>query len=110
MIDDKKLKLAFDNIPEDVDILLTHDAPAIPPYGIINEGHYSGTDAGNKPLAKAIKDKKPRYAFHGHIHSSSHDMTIPEGYETQVACLSINNENYHPTYKPLVLEIDGHHE
>ncbi len=106
MIDDEKLTVAFDNIPGDVDILLTHDAPAIPPYGLISEGRYKGKDAGNKPLASAIVSKKPRYAFHGHIHSSSHTLEEKDG--TAIACLSVKNEGYQMVYEPLVIEVEEH--
>lgn len=105
MVDDKKLKMAFDNIPEGLDILLTHDAPAIPPYGIISQGRWAGEDAGNKVLAEAIKEKKPKYAFHGHIHSSSHTLTEVDG--TKIAAVCLKDEGYRPVYEPLVLEIEG---
>lgn len=106
MISDDKLKLAFDNIPQGIDVLLTHDAPAIPPYGFISEGRWAGEDAGNKPLAAAIREKLPRYAFHGHIHSSSHEMNNVDG--ANIAAVCLNNEAYQPVYKPLVLNIEGH--
>lgn len=111
MINDEKLKTAFENIPEGIDILLTHDAPGLPPYGLITEGRWKGEDAGNKPLAEAIRGKKPVYAFHGHIHSSPKQLTNPvDAPDTKVACLSILNENYYMAYKPLVLEIEGKKE
>jgi hypothetical protein len=99
------LKMAYDAIPEGLDILLTHDAPALPPHGIISQGPWSGTDAGNKILAEAIREKKPRYAFYGHIHSSSHEMTEIDG--TGVRCLSVMDESYSPVYSPMVIEIAG---
>ena len=108
MINNEKLKTAFEKIPEGLDILLTHDAPALPPYGFITEGRWKGEDAGNKPLSEAIKLKKPTYALHGHIHSSPHEITNPaDAPDTKVACLSILNETYHMTYKPLVFELEG---
>ena len=105
MRNDEFLKKAFDAIPEGLDILLTHDAPAIPPHGLISDGPWKGTDAGNKVLAEAIRKKKPKYALYGHIHSSSHEMNEVDG--TKIVCLSINNEEYKPAYSPLVLEIEG---
>ena len=105
MLKDDKLKLAYDQIPEDVDILLTHDAPAILDYGIIAQGSWAGTDASNKVLGEAIKEKKPKWALHGHIHSSNHEVQEYEG--IKLACVSIMDEAYNPTYKPLVFEIEG---
>ena len=103
MINNDKLKAAFENIPEGLDILLTHDAPAIPPYGIITEGRWKGEDAGNKPLAEAVILKKPKYHLSGHIHSSEHKLTKIGS--TNFATISILNENYHMKYPPIELEL-----
>lgn len=110
MRSDEFLKKAFDAIPEDLDILLTHDAPAIPPYGIIQMGWYKGTDAGNIPLAEAIKEKCPKWAIHGHIHSSPHEVNVyyfKEDKPTNICCASIKDENYEVVYEPLVFSIEG---
>ena len=108
MRSDEFLEKAYDAIPDDLDILLTHDAPAIKPHGIIGKGPWKGTDAGNKILAEAIKKKKPKYALYGHIHSSSH--VISELGDTKICCLSLINEDYDPAYPPLVFEIEGRKE
>lgn len=41
---------------------------------MIPPGRWSSTpiNAGNEVLAKAIIDKKPKYAFCGHIHEGNH--------------------------------------
>ena len=106
MRNDGFLEKAFDAIPEGLDILLTHDAPAIPPYGYITQGPWKGTDAGNKILAKYIKLKKPKYAWHGHIHSSPGEVQEIDG--TKICCLSIMDENYDPVHQIHVFEIEGH--
>ena len=113
---DNFLKLAFGAIPDDTDILLTHDAPAIPPHGIITQGWYKGEDAGNKVLAEAVEVKAPKYLIYGHIHSSGgniggyHEMTVhyfKEGKPTNICCVSIKDENYDVVYEPLVFSIEG---
>lgn len=114
---DDKLEIIYDAIPEDLDILLTHDAPAIPPHGIIKQGWYSGTDAGNKVLAEAAMKKMPKYLIYGHIHSSGmspdlplhHELTVVNDGEKSmnVVCASIKDENYDSVYEPLVFEIEG---
>jgi hypothetical protein len=106
MRNDQFLEKAYDAIPEDLDILLTHDSPAIPPYGFITEGPWAGTDAGNKILAKYIKLKKPRYAFAGHIHSSPGELKEIDG--VKMCCLSIMNEDYNPVHPIHVFKIEGH--
>lgn len=116
MRNDDFLKLAFDAIPDDTDVLLTHDAPAIPPHGIITQGWYKGEDAGNKVLAEAVKVKAPKYLIYGHIHSSGgntggyHELTVhyfKEDKPTNICCVSIKNENYDVVYEPLVFSIEG---
>lgn len=116
MRNDNFLKLAFDAIPDDTDILLTHDAPAIPPHGIITQGWYKGEDAGNKVLAEAVKAKAPKYLIYGHIHSSGgniggyHELTVhyfKEDRPTNICCVSIKDENYDVVYEPLVFSIEG---
>lgn len=106
MLKDDKLKLAYDQIPEGVDILLTHDQPAILDCGIITQGAWAGTDASNKFLGEAVKEKKPRWVLSGHIHSSNHEVREYEG--IKLACISLVDEAYDPVYKPLAFEIEGH--
>lgn len=104
---DEKLEQLYDFIPEGVDILLTHDAPAIQGHGKIMLGPWAGTDAGNKVLAQAIKRKEPRYVFSGHIHSASHTLTKVYRKNTYICCVSILDEDYYPVFAPLTIEIEG---
>ena len=106
MRDGEKLEKYYSLIPENVDFLLSHDAPAIPPYGIIRKGTYSGVDAGNKFLAEAIYNKKPKFALHGHIHSSSHELSEIENCGAKIACVAIMDEDYNPTYDPLIIDYE----
>ena len=104
MRDDENLSIIFDNIPENIDVLLTHDAP----YGTsdvclqkeswITEGHL-----GNKPLRDAIITKSPKFNFHGHLHSSNHSAELLNN--TEVYNVSLLDEKYKLTYNPLKLEL-----
>ena len=105
---DNKLEIIYDNIPEGLDILLTHDAPAIQGHGKIMLGPWAGEDAGNKVLAKAVKKKEPRYCFYGHIHSASHSLTKVYRKNTYIRCVSILDEEYYPLFEPYSFEIEGH--
>lgn len=67
------LKPYWDDIPDGLDILITHG----PPKGILDLTQYdtrSGADGqsffqcGCKDLLRAVVDKKPRYHVFGHIH------------------------------------------
>lgn len=104
----EKLAQLYDNIPEGLDILLTHDAPDIQGCGKITMGQWAGENAGNKVLAKAIKQKEPRYVFSGHIHSASHTLTKVCRKNTYIRNVSILDEDYYPLFPPLIMEIEGH--
>lgn len=96
MVSNDKLKEKFDKIPEDCDILLTHDAPDINNLGLILSGFNAGTNAGNTVLAEAIKEKKPKYVFCGHIHSGNHVFQNVDG--TWMTNVSYVSESYYPYY------------
>lgn len=108
MRDDKKLEQLYDNIPEDLDILLTHDAPDIQGCGKITMGPWAGENAGNKVLAKAIKKKEPKYAFFGHIHSAPHMLTKVYKKDTHIRCVSLLDESYYPLFEPFRITLEGH--
>lgn len=103
MRDEDALSTYFNLIPENTDILFTHDAP----YGtsdICFEGWSAdGEHKGCPALRNAILEKKPKYNFHGHLHSSNHGEEILG--ETKVFNTSILNEEYKPTYYPLIIRI-----
>lgn len=107
---DEKLAQLYDNIPEDLDILLTHDAPDIQGCAKISMGPWAGENAGNKVLAQAIKKREPRYVFFGHIHSASHSLTKVYRKNTYIRCVSLLDEEYYPLFPPYVFEMEGHIE
>lgn len=63
---DRELEHYWNNIPNDVDILLLHS----PPYGILDDIHSIKKDShiGCKILRKRIFDIKPKYVIFGHAH------------------------------------------
>lgn len=95
------LEKLYANIPENLDILMTHDAP----YGT-SDICYEGWDTehlGNAALRDAILTKHPKYLVHGHLHSSNHS---PEYLgKTIVYNTSYVNEQYNPTWNPLTIEL-----
>ena len=103
MRSEKILKQKFSEIPENIDILFTHDAP----YGtsdICLEGWAAdGQHKGCPELRDAILEKKPKYHFHGHLHSTNHAEEWL--YQTRVFNTSILNEDYKITYDPLIIRI-----
>lgn len=102
-----KLDSLYDNIPEDIDILMCHDSPLICYVGNIMEQadktYPNGVPAGNPYLANAIFDKKPKYVLSGHIHSGDHELTEIEG--IKCANVSILDESYSIAYQPLKINL-----
>lgn len=103
---DNKLVELYKDIPENLDILMTHDAP----YGvsdiILQEDcpWYDGkTHIGNKPLSQEILRKIPKVVLHGHLHSTS--RIFEEWGYSKVANCSIKDEHYNPIYDPLIFEL-----
>ena len=103
MRDEETLAKKFNQIPGNVDILISHDAP----YGtsdICFEGFSTGKGhIGCPELRDAIIASKPKYNFHGHLHSSNHGEEILG--ETKVYNTSILNEQYNLVYKPLMIRL-----
>lgn len=97
------LKEKFSEIPEGLDILLTHDAPFGVSDILLQERYYTGEHIGNKPLAEAILQKAPKIVCHGHLHSTSREFE-ELGYSKVVNC-SIKDEHYNPIYSPIVFEL-----
>lgn len=105
MYSDEKLKELYQNIPGNCDILISHDAPKLNNCGLVppNMWHSTPIDAGNEVLASAILDKKPKYAFCGHIHEGNHQLTDIGA--TKIANVSILDDAYDISYEPLYLDI-----
>ena len=109
MREDENLRELYKFIPDGCDILISHDAADINNLGLVppNVWHPSSSvNAGNKVLAEAVKEKKPKYSISGHIHSGEHKLqSYEECPDTQFACVSIIDENYQMSYEPLVFKI-----
>ena len=108
MRDNEKLEQYYDNIPEGLDILLTHDAPDIQGCGKISMGDWAGENAGNKVLAAAVKKKEPKLVLFGHIHSANHTLTKVYKKNTHIRCVSMLDEYYTPFYEPYIFTVEGH--
>ena len=103
MRDEETLAKKFSQIPGNVDILISHDAP----YGtsdVCFEGWAAdGRHKGCPELRDAIIASKPRYNFHGHLHSTNHGEELLG--ETKVYNTSILNEQYELVYEPLIIRL-----
>jgi Icc-related predicted phosphoesterase len=91
----------FNKMPENCDIVLVHDAP----YGISDicfQG-WNKEHIGNHELRKVIEEKNPKLLLHGHLHSTNHECETLNN--TDVYNVSVVDELYNITYKPLYLEL-----
>jgi Icc-related predicted phosphoesterase len=103
MREDDTLREKFQACPDNVDIILSHDAP----YGITDiclerlaytsEGHI-----GNIPLRERLNMVNYKYLLHGHLHSSDHTLTEFKG--GLVANVSLLGEKYTLNYPPLLFD------
>lgn len=106
MREDENLRELYEYMPAECDIVISHDAADINNLGLVppNMWHpYNSVNAGNKVLAEAIKEKKPKYYFCGHIHEGNHQVKEIDG--TTMANVSLLNDSYQMVYEPLYLDI-----
>jgi Icc-related predicted phosphoesterase len=96
MINDEALEKKFSQIPEGVDILVSHDSPNIGKIGAILTGPWANDTTGNAILAKHIERIHPKLFVSGHFHSGNHDMQYING--TYMTNVSYVGEDYSPMY------------
>ena len=98
------LKEKFSEIPEGLDILITHDVA----YGYADQslqdiGYGTEEHFGTVELRDAILEKKPKFHLSGHIHTANHNLIMIG--DTKHYNVSYVDETYIPTFKPLYIEI-----
>jgi len=106
---DEYMEEKFKAIPDEVDIIISHD----PPYGICQVdqileitrwSNESLRHCGNPPLAKRLSEIKCSLLVCGHIHSGDHDPFDYNG--CIIANVSALNENYKLHYEPFYYELN----
>lgn len=96
------LEKYYNLIPDDVDVLLTHS-----PGKFVNDTGVSlelptKPEYGSIELTDAVKNKNIKYWFCGHVHSGNHELT--KFNNINVANVSLKDENYLVSYKPLTID------
>lgn len=103
MRDEETLAYKFSQIPDNVDILISHDAP----YGVSDicfQGWSAdGQHKGCPELRDAIIEKKPKWNVKGHLHSTNREIEILG--ETKVVSCSILDESYRLIYDPQIIKL-----
>lgn len=91
MLSDEELTKYYEQIPENLDILITHDALSIGNLGL-TEWLGSFHNAGNEVLTKYVLERKPKMYFCGHIHDGNHELQTING--IQMANVSLLDNSY----------------
>ena len=95
---EEELDIKFFEIPNDLDVLISHT----PPYGIFDRS-ISGELCGSISMRNTMMSKKPRYLVCGHIHEcGGKEIDLCT---TKVINCSYVNENYKPVHKPMRITI-----
>lgn len=94
----EELGQKWEQIPNDVDILITHG----PAYGILDYAPIGG-HVGCEELYRKIVEVKPKIHVCGHIHEGYGQKTMG-GIEFLNA--SVLNDRYEHAHKPIVIEYD----
>lgn len=110
VIKERKLVNKFENIPHDVDILITHS----PPWGIgdlvKDQPDDEGRHCGSEYLAALFKyGIRPKLHVFGHIHEGYGRYEVYSGYnDTMVQSVNAShvNQYYHPCNKPIRIILD----
>jgi predicted phosphohydrolase len=79
----------WDQIPHDLDVLITHG----PPFGILDQIEPGGEHLGCEELLKAVEEIKPKLHIFGHIHGGA--GTFDNG-TTRFVNAAYLNEQYRP--------------
>lgn len=103
----EKLTKKYSEIPEKCDILLCHDVPFEHNDECLGWSAFNRRleHIGNPQLREAIEAKQPKLSLHGHLHSTDHNRG--QLGNTITYNVSILNEQYVVSYKPLHLQYDG---
>ncbi len=88
----------WDQIPADLDVLITHG----PPYGILDQTAPGGEHLGCVELLKAVQAKKPKIHIFGHIHGGA--GTFENG-DTRFINAAYLNERYRPVEPAGIIRI-----
>ena len=94
------LKKIWKQMPEDLDILITHG----PPYKILDKTVFGGDNCGCEVLVREIYKKHPKYHLFGHIHEC-YGNHYDEEINTKFINCSVLDERYNFVNKPTIIDI-----
>jgi hypothetical protein len=92
------IKRYWDQIPEGLDLLVTHG----PPMGILDRSSANGSSVGCADLRVAVERTQPRAHVFGHIHGGRGQTKIGQ---TKFFNASMVNEAYKLVHSPWEIEL-----
>ena len=106
MQDPKELAEVYAKIPDDVDIIVSHQPPygygdKVPPQYIRLNDDPSG-HVGSKELLRTIDRVQPKFVICGHIHDGRGEY---QHRETRILNVALVNEQYERVYEPVIFEV-----
>ena len=104
MDDDETLRHLFTEIPDDTDILISHDSPNVYGLGDITQGYWKQSGTGNRVLYGHVLRVHPKLFVCGHFHSGNHQLQNIDG--IYMANVSYINEDYEPFWDVLTIYYD----
>ena len=101
-----EIRGSYSLIPK-CDILITHQPPL---FGGVGRTTVDGVEyeLGSWSLLEAIRDKKPKYVFCGHVHNGNHILQTynhSDSEQTKILNCAIKDEDYQVFYSPQVIHI-----
>jgi Icc-related predicted phosphoesterase len=95
----------YDQMPQDIDILLCHGPAYSLSDQILDPAYFNKNfhSLGSKSLQRVINTRNIKHFYYGHIHTADHkiqDYILDNGNTMQYCCVSILDEYYKPTYVP----------
>jgi len=94
----RDLKDIWEQVPENLDILIGHGMP----YQILDWSNYEKKNVGCEVLQRVVFKKKPRYYLGGHLHEA-HGKLEKEG--IQFYNVSVLDGEYNLVHEPTIIEI-----
>ena len=106
MQDPKELAEVYAKIPDDVDVIVSHQPPygygdRVPDKYIVFQAD-GDAHVGSKELLRTIDRVRPKFVICGHIHDGRGEY---QHRETRILNVALVNEQYERVHEPVIFEV-----